>query len=177
MSKVLIVEGSPRKGGNSDALCREFERGAVEAGHEVEKVYLRDLTIGNCRACDACRKMGTCVQKDDGNELMGRMRDADAIVLATPVYFYSMSGWMKTAIDRMLPQYTELAGKTFYFIATAAASRTAMMRTMDALRGFTDCIDGGTVAGEIFGAGAWEKGAIEGNPALVEAYEAGRAVK
>ena len=177
MRKVLIVEGSPRKGGNSDALCREFERGAVEAGHEVEKIYLRDLAIGNCRACDACRKTGACVQKDDGDGLLGRMLDADAIVLATPVYFYSMSGWMKTAIDRMLPRYTELAGKAFYFIATAAAGRSAMSRTMDALRGFTDCIDGAVVAAEIYGSGAWEKGAIEGNPALAEAYEAGRAVK
>lgn len=66
MSKVVIISGSPRKGGNSETLDAEFARGAVEAGHEVEVVRLASLKIGNCRACYACRNTGCCVQKDDG---------------------------------------------------------------------------------------------------------------
>lgn len=174
MSKVVIISGSPRKGGNSETLDAEFARGAAEAGHEVELVRLAGLRIGSCRACYACRKRGRCVQDDDGDGLLAKMLAADVIVLSTPVYFYSMSGLMKNAIDRTLPRYTELAGKKSYFIATAAAGRAAMARTVDALRGFTDCIAGAEVAGEIYGEGAWERGEVDGTPAMREAYEAGR---
>lgn len=131
--KVLILAGSPRKGGNSDALCTEFTKGAEENGNQVEKVYVQDLKIGGCRACYSCRKSRVCVQKDDMTTLLDKMVKADVIVLATPVYFYSMDGQMKMMIDRTLPRYTEIANKDFYFIATAAAGKSAMERTIDSL--------------------------------------------
>ena len=105
---------------------------------------------------------------------MEAMCAADVIVLATPVYFYSLSGQLKTLIDRCLSCGARLADKEFYFIATAAADRAAMERTMDALRGFTDCLPGARVNGEIYGEGAWQLGEIQGSPAMREAYEAGR---
>ena len=90
--KVVIISGSPRKNGNSDTLCNQFQRGCQDSGHQVSKITLRDKQIGFCRACYACRKTGECFQKDDAFYIMQEMCEADVIVLATPVYFYSISG-------------------------------------------------------------------------------------
>lgn len=99
--KVLILSSSPRRGGNSDTLCDEFLRGAQEAGHEVEKIFLKDKTIHYCTGCGVCNEGKPCPQKDDAPEIVRKMVAADVIVLATPVYFYTMSAQMKTA-DRPL---------------------------------------------------------------------------
>ena len=171
-----MISGSPRKGGNSEILLGQFEKGAREAGNEVEKVSLREKKIAPCMACYGCRGTKTCVQKDDMGELLEKMVEADVLVLATPVYFYSMDGQLKTMIDRTLPRYTEIADKDVYLIATAAAGRRAMERTMDAMKGFTDCLPGARVKGEIYGEGVYQKGEVEGTPAYQEAYEAGKSV-
>lgn len=174
MKKILILCGSPRKGGNSDILCNQFAKGAKEARHNVEKVYLNDLKIGACVACYGCRETGKCVQKDDMEALLARIVDADVLVLATPVYFYTMSAQIKTMIDRTLPRYLEIANKAVYFIATAAEQKQAIERTMDGLCGFTDCLSGASVKGKIYGGGAYEKGDIEKSAAMQEAYTAGK---
>lgn len=106
--------------------------------------------------------------------LLDKMVDADVIVLATPVYFYSMDGQMKTMIDRTLPRYTEIVDKDFYFIATAAAGRKTMERTMDSLRGFTDCLPSARVRKLIYGEGVYKKGEVKDTTAWREAYEAGK---
>ena len=87
MKKVLIISASPRKGGNSDTLCDQFAKGAIEAGHEVEKIRLAEKNVGFCSGCYACQKLKKCVKKDDANEIIETMLSADVIVLATPVYF------------------------------------------------------------------------------------------
>lgn len=99
---------------------------------------------------------------------------ADVIVLATPVYFYSMDGQMKTLIDRTLPRYTGIQNKDFYFIATAAAGAAAMRRTMDALQGVTDCLHGAKVCDMIYGAGVYQKGEVKDSDAMQQAYEDGK---
>lgn len=172
--KVLVLSGSPRKGGNSDTLCDQFIKGAEQSGHKVAKIYVRDCKIGYCNACYACKKSGICVQKDDMTEILEHIIDADVIVLATPVYFYSMDGQMKTLIDRTLPRYTEIKDKEFYFIATAADGKSEMERTIDSLRGFTDCLPRAKVKGVIYGAGAWQLGDIQGSKAMRESYETGK---
>lgn len=172
--RILILSGSPRKNGNSDILCEQFAKGAKEAGNSVEKVYVQDLKIGGCWACYGCRKTMECVQKDDMTELLDKMVAADVIVLATPVYFYSMDGQMKTMIDRTLPRYMEIADKDFYFIATAAAGKRAMERTMDSLRGFTDCLPGAKVKGLVYGEGVYQKGEVMETRAIKEAFEFGK---
>lgn len=112
---VLVLSASPRKGGNSDLLCDEFVQGAKKAGHDAEKVFLREKKIGYCVACDACRKNGgRCFQKDDMPAILEKMMTADVIVMATPVYFYSMSAQLKTLIDRVYPSYTGVRGKDIY---------------------------------------------------------------
>ena len=175
MKNVLILSSSPRRGGNSDTLCDEFMQGAIESGHRVEKVFLRDKTIHPCTGCGVCSQYKKpCPQKDDAAEIIGKMLAADVIVMATPVYFYTMSAQMKTLIDRCCARYTEMTGKEFYFIVAAADdSKAAMERTIDGFRGFLDCLDDSRECGTIYGVGAWKIGEIEGSPAMKQAYDAG----
>ena len=177
MSKnVLIISASPRKGGNSDLLCDQFLQGALDAGHHAEKIALREHKINYCLGCGVCNTAHKCVQKDDMAELLNKMVEADVIVLATPVYFYSMDGQLKTFIDRTVPRYTEISNKDFYFIVAAAdTSHQNMQRTLEALRGFTeDCLDGAHEKGIIYDTGAWQKGEVKNLPVFKEAYEAGK---
>lgn len=176
--KVLILSASFRKHGNSDTLCDEFMRGAQEAGHDVEKIYVNDKHINYCRGCGVCNTTHICVQKDDMVEILDKMVKADVIVMATPVYFYSMNGQMKTLIDRTVPRYTEISHKDFYFIVAAADNSHANMeKTLEGFRGFTeDCLDGAREKGIIYGTGAWNVGDIKGLPVMKEAYLAGKNI-
>ena len=142
--KILIISSSPRKGGNSDLLCDEFMKGARGAGHDVEKVRLAEKRIGYCRGCGVCNDTHACLQKDDMEELLDKLLEADVIVLATPVYFYTLCGQMKTFIDRTVPRYLDIRDKEFYFILAAAEdNRANMERTVECFRGFLDCLEGG----------------------------------
>ena len=173
-----MLSTSPRRGGNSDLLCDQFILGAEEAGNQVEKIFLRDKEINYCVACDSCLKHeGKCVSKDDMAEILDKMIEADVIVMATPVYFYTMNGQMKTLIDRTYPQYTKMSNKDIYLIATAAnPEKQAMERTIDGLRGFTSLLPEAEEKGVIYGTGAWNKGDIKGSNAMTEAYKMGKAV-
>jgi multimeric flavodoxin WrbA len=179
MSKyVLVISASPRKGGNSDTLCDEFIRGVQESGNQAEKIFLASRKIGYCIGCGVCNTTHKCVQKDEMAEILDKMVDADVIVLATPVYFYTMDAQMKTLIDRTVPRYTEIQNKDFYFIVAAADTEQKMMdRTIEGFRGFTqDCLTGAREKGIIYGTGAWQAGEIKGTPAMKQAYEMGRNV-
>ena len=175
--KVLVLAASFRKHGNSDLLCDEFIRGAQEAGHQVEKIYINDKNINYCRGCGVCNTTHKCIQKDDMAEILDKMIGADVIVMATPVYFYTMNGQMKTLIDRCVPRYGEISNKDFYFIVAAADSSHANMeKTLEGFRGFTeDCLDGAKEKGVIYGTGAWNIGDIKGKPAMEQAYKMGKA--
>ena len=176
--KVLILSSSPRRGGNSDTLCDEFMRGAIESGNEAEKVFLRDKTIHYCTGCSTCSlHEKPCPQKDDAAEIIEKMVAADVIVMATPVYFYTMSAQMKTLIDRCCGLYTEMKNKEFYFIIAAAENDKGMMeRTIDGFRGFLDCLENPQEKGVIYGIGAWKVGEIKDTPYMQEAYEMGKMV-
>jgi len=175
--KVLVLSSSPRRGGNSDVLCDEFAKGAMEAGHQTEKIFLRNKNINYCTGCGSCFKGKSCSQKDDMNELLEKMIASDVIVMATPVYFYTMCGQMKTFIDRCCARYTEITNKDFYFIVTAAVkSKPALERTIEEFRGFTSCLTGPKEMGIIYGTGAWEVGDIKKSDAMVKAVEMGKNV-
>ena len=118
--KILILSGSPRKGGNSDLLCDEFMRGALEVGHTVEKIRVQEKKIACCIACYSCRDNGICIFKDDMEEIMQKMIDCDIMVLASPVYFYSIDAQLKAVIDRSVCRWTEVKDKEMYYIMTAA---------------------------------------------------------
>ena len=174
--KVLIISSSPRKGGNSDLLCEQFLKGAKEAGHDVEKVLLREQKINYCLGCGVCNNTHSCVQKDGMKDLLDKMVNADVIVLATPVYFYTMDGQLKTFIDRCVPRYTEISNKDFYFILSAADTEKGNLKpAVEGLRGFTrDCLEGTKEKGIIYGVGAWQAGDIKRSSVYHEAYEIGK---
>lgn len=178
MSKnVLILSGSPRRGGNSDLLCDEFGRGAAEAGNAVEKISVRDKRIGFCRACYGCRETGKCVIKDDMAEVLEKMHWADVIVMASPVYFYSIDAQMKALIDRTLPQWTRLDNKEFYYILTAAEDTdTVMDCALECFRGFAVCLNGAREMGVLYGKGVYEAGAVKNTDYMRQAYEMGKGV-
>lgn len=174
--KVLILSASPRKGGNSDLLCDELLRGAQQAGHTVEKVFLRDRSIHYCTGCGVCNNTHKCVQQDDMAEILEKMVNADVIVMATPVYFYTMDAQMKTLIDRTVPRYTEITNKDFFFIVTAADTDPSMLeRTVEGLRGFTEgCLTGASEKGVIYAAGVWKAGEVKSTPAMKAACDMGK---
>ncbi len=176
--KVLVLSSTPRRGGNSDLLCDRFVEGAIDAGHKAEKIFLKDKKVNYCTGCGTCfegRK--ECPQKDDMAGVLDKMIEADVIVMATPVYFYTMAAQMKTMIDRCCARYTEINGKEFYFIVTAADSDIdAMERTIEGFRGFTSCLTGVEEKGIIYGTGAWNIGDIKGKPSMKEAFEMGKKV-
>lgn len=178
MSKnVLILSASPRKGGNSDLLCDQFLLGAEEAGNQVEKIFVRDKKIAYCTGCGTCFANKKCSIKDDMPEILDKMIAADVIVMATPVYFYTMNGQLKTLIDRTCALYTEINDKDFYFIVAAADTNVeAMERTLEGFRGFTSCLERPNEKGVIYGTGAWNIGDIKGSKAIEQAYEMGKAV-
>lgn len=178
MKKVLILAGSPRIHGNSDKLCDAFMKGAQEAGHDVKKIHITQKHIHYCIGCGMCQKNGgTCVQRDDMEQILTEMIESDVIVMATPVYFYNMSAQMKTLIDRTCPRYTELGNKDYYILMSAAEKeRASMQHVVESFRGFFDCLDNAREAGIIYGLGAYEVDEIVSLPVMKEAYEAGKAI-
>ena len=177
--KVLILSGSPRKGGNSDTLCDQFMRGAQEAGNDVEKIFVAGKNIGYCRACYYCKNHeGKCSIKDDMAEVLEKMLAADVIVLSSPVYFYSISAQLKEVIDRTVARWLEFKDKEFYYIMTAAEDTdTVMDCTLECFRGLAECLEGSVEKGVIYGKGVYEKGEILAHPAMQEAYEMGKSIK
>lgn len=176
--KVLIISASPRRHGNSDILCDQFMSGAQEAGHEVEKVFLRDKNIKYCTGCYTCEKTkGVCAYKDDMPELLQKMIDSHVLVLSTPVYFYCMNAQLKTVIDRTVARYTEIRDKEAYLIATAGEDgMKAMEGTITSFRGFLDCLENVKEAGLILGHEVHEPGEVKNNPAMQQAYQAGKSI-
>ncbi len=176
--KVLILSGSPRKGGNSDILCDEFMRGAEESGHSVEKINVAEKKIGYCKACYFCKKSnGKCVIDDDMAEVLQKMIDTDVIVLASPVYFYSIDAQLKAVIDRTVARWLEVKDKEFYYIVTCADEENeSCERTLECFRGYADCVNGAIERGVIYGTGVYEKGKIKDTPAMQQAFEMGKAV-
>lgn len=175
MKKVLILSASPRKNGNSDILCRQFMQGANEAGHEAEQIYLYDKKIDFCRACYACFKTGSCVQKDDMTEILQKMQEADVLVIATPTYFMTMNGMLKNTIDRFLPKWQELGGHDVYFIITGHDGRQGLSLVGEELTKIFREL-GNNVKEIIWGEGVWQKGEVEGTKAMDEALNVGKSI-
>lgn len=176
--KVLIISSSPRKGGNSEMLAAAFAKGAQEAGCSVETLYLREKSYGFCKGCFACLKLGHCVINDDAVEIVARMHDADVLVFATPVYYYAVSGQLKTIMDRANPLFDgDYAFTKAYLLATAAEDEPETVEcTVKTVQGWVDCFERCKLAGTVFAGGVNDVGDIAGHPALERAYEAGREV-
>ncbi len=174
MKKILIISSSPRKNGNSQMLCEKFAEGAREKGHSVEIVRLLDLNIGFCRACDYCMKHdGNCVLNDDMKDLIRGYKEADVVVLATPVYFYGISAPMKTFIDRMYPIWTNLGSKEIYYIISAGLDEAIINRSLGDLDGFVEHLESYEIKGRIYATNVMGAGEIKGTAVVEQAYQMG----
>lgn len=124
--KIVIISSSMRKG-NSDALCDEFEKGAKLNGNEVQRINLRNIHLQYCKACCDCYNIGQCKLHDDMNSLYPTIQEADILVFATPIYFGSISGQLKTFLDRLYPIYQNLKATSAYVIATCYQDSTTFI--------------------------------------------------
>ena len=178
MKKVIVISTSLRRGSNSDMLAEQFVQGATAAGHDVEKISLDGKTIQFCKGCMGCQKLGRCVINDDVNDLMAKVLEADVVCWATPIYYYEMSGQMKTLIDRMNGMYgQDYHFREVYLLTTAAEDEPSTPKRAEAgLTGWIDCYPKSRLVATLFCGGVNEAREIEGNPKLQEAYELGKRV-
>ena len=178
MKKVIIISTSLRTGSNSDMLANQFIEGAKAAGHEVEKISLAEKDIKFCKGCLACQKLGKCVIKDDANDIMQKVLNADVVCWATPIYYYEMSGQMKTLIDRMNAMYPkDYCFRDIYLLTTAAEEEEDTPRRAEmGLTGWIDCYGKASLKGHLFCGGVCDARDIEGNAILMRAYEMGKGV-
>jgi len=179
--QVLVILGSPRRMGNSAALAARISRGAESAGAEVENLFLQDLEISPCRGCDTCQQHESkgCAIKDDMQEIYPKLIRADAWVIASPVYWFTMSSQTKIFMDRCyaLPAYAEnpFVGKLIAIAMSYGDVDPVKSGCVNALRTFQDAFSytRSKIVGMVYGS-AETAGEIESNGALMrEAEELG----
>lgn len=177
--KILVISTSLRKGGNSDTLADELIRGAKENGTSVEKICLEGKTIGFCKGCLVCQKTQECVIKDDAVNIVEKVKNADTIVFATPIYYYEMSGQMKTLLDRLNLLFpSDYSFREVYLIASAADDNPeAIDVAVKGLQGWIACFNKAKLSGVIRGLGVTDIGDIQHNKKLLsEAYKMGKTI-
>ena len=174
---ILILSGSPRKGGNTEMLVDAFARGASQH-HHVEIVYVRDVRVSPCLGCNACFKAnGICAQKDDMSAIYEKMSQADMLVIASPVYFYGISAQLKAVIDRFHNPIRD----TFHIkkMALLLVGAATLPNLFDAiLTEYNLCLKFFNIedAGKILVRGVKDKGDIKGTHFLEEAYQLGTSI-
>jgi multimeric flavodoxin WrbA len=178
--QILILKSSPRKRANSSILADQVAAGAREVGAAVECFDLHSLNIRPCDACDFCQGAAECVINDDMQMLYPKLRAADAIVVASPIYWFTLSAQAKLCIDRWYalegPGGSALAGKQFGLILTYGDSDPYTSGAINAIRTFQDMCRyiRAEVAGIIYGT-ASDPGEIQSQPRLLErAYQLGQ---
>ncbi len=184
--KVVIIKGSPRKNGNSAILADQVAAGAQEAGAEVESYYLHGMNIQACDACDFCQGTAQmeCVINDDMQILYPKIWETDAIVYASPIYWFTVSAQMKLFMDRCYAlgggaDYTKdhgLAGKRIGVVLTYGGDDPFDSGAVNAIRTFQDAFNyvEAEIVGIVYGY-ASDAGEIQGNRAVMEkAYNLGR---
>lgn len=176
--KVLIISSSLRKNSNSEQLAVCFADGTKAAGHEAEVISLRDKEIRFCVGCLACQKTKRCFMHDDADAIREKMLHADVLVFATPIYYYEMSGALKTMLDRANPLYpSDYQFREVYALATAAEDEDYVpQRAFSGIEGWVECFEKAKLVGTLFCGGVTEIGKIDVNPKLQEAYKLGTKV-
>ena len=147
--KILVLNGSPRLHGNTSALVDAFTAEAKKAGHQVSVFQIGNKDIHGCKNCDACRstRNGDCVQKDDMQEIYPVMRECEMLVIASPIYYYSLTGQTHCAIERIyaferLPKIKKAA---LLLTAVAGGFTSAVQTYKDAIIGHMGAKDLGIV--------------------------------
>ena len=183
MKKIVIISSSPRRKGNSQVLCEQFAKGALENGNEVEIINLNDYTIAPCLACEYCRNHDQqCVRKDDAALIIEKMIQADVWVLASPVYFYGVSAQMKLLIDRFFArEYTiresEKRKEVYYIITSGAPHKEDVQVVIDSLRGFIKVLRTIDEKGIVEGMGAFKLKDVYEHPSFKQAYDMAKSIK
>ena len=175
--KILIVSASPRKNSNSEALALAFADGARESGHEVEFISLRGKTVNFCRGCFVCQEKQRCVIRDDADEICQKALTADVLVFATPIYYYEMSGQLKTLLDRLNPLFPSDYAFTDVYVLTSAAEAEDYVpeRAVQGVEGWIDCFERAKLAGSVFLGGVTGTGeAAQHEQKLREAFDLGK---
>lgn len=180
MSKVLIITTSLRAKSNSDVLAERLLAGAKDAGHDVEMISLKGKTIKFCIGCLACQKTQQCVLKDDAVAIAEKVKNADTLVFVTPIYYYEMSGQMKTLLDRMNPLYpSDYKFRKVYLLSVAAEDEEETPeKVISGMQGWVDCFEKAELAGSLFCGGLNNAGeAIGKKEAQDEAYQFGKSLE
>ena len=179
--KIIVLNGSPRKNGNTSALVKAFREGAESAGHTVTEFWLGGMKINGCRGCCAGGKNpeSPCVQKDDMEQIYPAYKEADVVVLASPLYYWTISGQLKCAFDRLFavaecdPGYTNPRKESALLMAAEGDGFEESVYWYDRLMGhigWKDC-------GKVLCGGVMAVGDIEGKPELEEARKLGASIK
>ena len=176
--RVLVISTSARNNSNSEKLAEAFAEGAKAAGNEVELISLKDKTIAFCKGCLACQKIGHCVINDDANAITDKLLKADVVAWATPIYYYEMSGQMKTMIDRANALYPKDYKFRDVYLLTAAAEDEPDVDegALHGLKGWIACFEKARFAGKVCAAGVGGPGEIKGSAKLQDAYDMGKAI-
>ena len=180
MSKVLVITASLRAGSNSDVLAERLIAGARDAGHKVEQISLKGKNIRFCIGCLACQKTQKCVLGDDAVWIAEKVKNADTLVFATPIYYYEMSGQMKTLLDRLNPLYpSDYRFRRVYLLTTAAEDESYVPeKAVSGLQGWVDCFEKAEFAGALFCGGINDPGEASGKKdAQDKASEFGKALE
>jgi multimeric flavodoxin WrbA len=183
MTLILGILGSPRRSGNSDILLDRALQAAAEAGAEVQKVILNDLRFRSCQGCNDCHEDGRCVQQDDLTPVYELLEKADAVIIASPIYFSGLSAQTKLLIDRCqclwvrnekLGRYSSQTRKRRGAIIAVAGDEKAVFRhAVGEVRAFY-CAIGIDYDGEILLPGVEGKGEVLSHPkAMAEAERLG----
>jgi len=187
--KVLGIAGSPRSGGNTDILLERVMSGAAAAGAETETLFLRDMDIAGCLHCDGCLEEGRCVIDDDMQQVYPRLREADRLVIASPMFFMGLTSQTKAMVDRcqalwalryVVKQPVALNSggpRRGLFVAVGGTGFAHLFEpSLVTIRSLFAVIEV-KLAGEVTYARIDEKGAIKQHPtALDEAFAAGRGL-
>lgn len=177
--KIVVISTSLRSKSNSEMLAKSFAKGAEDAGNNVEFISLKDKKIGFCTGCLACQETGVCAIKDDAIDIEKSVLNADVVAFATPVYYYEMSGQMKTLLDRMNSLYPkDYKFREVYMLSVAAEDEEYVPeRAVNGLCGWIECFEKAELKGAVFCGGVNSPADIENNPKLDEAYKTGRNIE
>lgn len=183
MSKrVLVLTTSACRGGNSEKLAQAFAKGAEQAGHTVTMIRAAEKHIEPCRGCLSCQQTYHCAIHDDMKDVIEAMMDSDVICFATPIYFYEMSGLLKTLLDRTNPVFPQdYPFRDIYLLAAAADDNpTACRRAVSGLEGWIECFPNTRLRDVVFARGVTNIGDVEvlrlGKEALEVAENVGKKV-
>jgi multimeric flavodoxin WrbA len=173
---ILILSGSPRKGGNTELLVEAFAKGAAK--HHVEIISVRDVKVNPCLGCNACFKTnGICAQKDDMAFIYEKMSQTDMLVIASPVYFYGISAQLKAIIDRFHnPIRDSFHIKKMALLLVGAATLPELFNAI--LTEYNLCLNFFNIedVGKVLVRGVKDKGDIKDTGALNEAYTLGLSI-